>query len=47
MVLDLEGVSFMDSSALGVLVYALRQVDAQGGALRLAARASRCAACWR
>ncbi|MET8783927.1 STAS domain-containing protein [Streptomyces sp. NPDC004589] len=37
MVLDLEGVSFMDSSALGVLVYAMRRADALGGALRLAA----------
>ncbi|MEV7369055.1 STAS domain-containing protein [Streptomyces sp. NPDC091299] len=37
MVLDLEDVSFMDSSALGVLVYAMRRADALGGALRLAA----------
>ncbi|KUJ36825.1 STAS domain-containing protein [Streptomyces sp. NPDC093228] len=35
-VLDLEDVSFMDSSALGVLVYAMRQAEALGGALRLA-----------
>ncbi|MET8638905.1 STAS domain-containing protein [Streptomyces sp. NPDC004680] len=36
MVLDLQRVSFMDSSALGVLVYAMRRADALGGALRLA-----------
>ncbi|WP_322723608.1 STAS domain-containing protein [Streptomyces spongiae] len=36
-VLDLEQVYFMDSSALGVLVYGLRRTGATGGTLRLAA----------
>ncbi|MGW9032728.1 STAS domain-containing protein, partial [Streptomyces sp. NPDC055722] len=35
-VLDMTQVSFMDSSALGVLVYAMRRADALGGTLRLA-----------
>jgi anti-sigma B factor antagonist len=36
-VLDLEQVSFMDSSGLGVLVYGMRRAGALGGMLRLAA----------
>ncbi|MFF3851108.1 STAS domain-containing protein [Streptomyces sp. NPDC002328] len=36
-VLDLEQVSFMDSSGLSVLVYAMRQAGEIGGTLRLAA----------
>ncbi|MFE4599964.1 STAS domain-containing protein [Kitasatospora indigofera] len=35
-VVDLEHVEFMDSSALGVIVYGLRRTRTLGGALRLA-----------
>jgi len=34
-VLDLTAVSFMDSTALGLLVRAVRDVDARGGAIRV------------
>ncbi|GGN32605.1 anti-sigma factor antagonist [Streptomyces kronopolitis] len=36
LVLDLEQVTFMDSSGLGVLVYGIRGAEALGGGLRLA-----------
>jgi anti-sigma B factor antagonist len=34
-VFDLTAVSFMDSTALGLLVRAVRDVDAKGGAIRV------------
>ncbi|MFI7345958.1 STAS domain-containing protein [Streptomyces sp. NPDC049936] len=36
LVWDLEGVSFMDSTGLGVLVYTMRSVEAREGSVRLA-----------
>ncbi|NJQ16055.1 STAS domain-containing protein [Streptomyces bohaiensis] len=36
LVWDLEQVTFMDSTVLGVLVYTMRQAEAHDGALRLA-----------
>ncbi|MFD4024373.1 STAS domain-containing protein [Streptomyces sp. NPDC058576] len=36
LVWDLEGVSFMDSAGLGVLVYTMRSVEAREGSVRLA-----------
>ena len=34
-VADCESIAFMDSTALGVLVRAVREVDARGGAIRV------------
>jgi anti-sigma B factor antagonist len=34
-VVDLAGVSFLDSTALGILVRAVREVDGRGGEIRI------------
>lgn len=40
-VVDLNGVSFIDSTGLGVLVGALKRVQAEGGTMRLVCRQPR------
>ncbi len=35
-ILDLDGVEFIDSSGIGVILYCIRQLEKQGGKLRIA-----------